>query len=342
VVHVQYGTDVFGLDDRLPRLCGTLVRMGIPSAVTLHTVLPRATAIAVLGWNAGRFYRALAATARIVVHQKAGQRDVLEGWGVPRAATAVIPHGTPAAPAIDRESARRRLAIPATAQLLLCLGFLHPLKNVHVAVAAVSRLIARRPDVRLVIAGCVRGDAFLDRQYARWLRGFIARRGLDRHVHLREEFLTDDAMDDLLAAADVLLLPYWEPYGSASGIVHLAFAATTPMLCSRSVKFAEVAEASGEDVCVPGHRPRAWAGRIDAWLARPATLAAVRAGLARRAAETRWPVVAADTVALYRALAAPDRRVGLPPVSDAPARRSPLRSGGADGYGAPGEDGSHA
>lgn len=106
VVHVQYGTDIFGLDDRLPRLCGALARMSIPSVATLHTILPRATALAILRWHAGRFYRALAATARIVVHQRAGQLDVLLGYGVPTAATAVIPHGTPAPLRVDRRAAR--------------------------------------------------------------------------------------------------------------------------------------------------------------------------------------------------------------------------------------------
>lgn len=305
LVHVQYGTDVFGVDDRLPRLCRLLARAGIPTVVTLHIVLPRAAAFATLRWNVGRFCRELAATAQIVVHQREGQVAVLEGYGVPAAAISVIPHGTPVLPRIDRNVARRRHGIPETAPLLLCLGFLHPLKNVHVAIAAAAALVVRHPGVRLVIAGSGRHASVVDRCYVRWLRALVAGRGLERHVFLRNEFLTDDVMNELLAAADILLLPYWQPYGSASSIAHLGFASGTPMLCSRSPKFAEVAAAVGDDVLLPAHRPRAWADRIAAWLDDPATLSRVRARLARRASATRWPAVAEETVALYRALVPP-------------------------------------
>jgi len=300
VAHVQYGTDIFGVDDRLPRLCTALRAAGIPVVVTLHTVLPRATALAIFRWNVGRFYREVAAAARIVVHQQAGQMDVLERHGVSPADVVVIPHGTPFASSIDAREARRRLGIPEDVRMLLCLGFIHPLKNVHLALSALAALRGRHPTLRLVIAGVARGDAVGDRLYARWIRRRIARRGLEREVMFREEFLPEETMHALLAAADLLLLPYWEPYGSASGIVHLALASGTPMLCSRSRKFSEVGDAIGDQALLPAHRPRAWARRIEAWLGSDETLATVRVRLAAHAAATRWPRVAAETLALYR------------------------------------------
>ncbi len=118
-------------------------------------------------------------------------------------------------------------------------------------------------------------------------------------VRFDERFLTEDDLAAYLAAADLVLLPYRQRYGSASGIVHLATAAACPMLCSASPKFDEVERVCGPDARVRSFRPRAWAERLEALLGDTRRLDAMRAKLCAHAAATAWPRVARRTLEVY-------------------------------------------
>jgi teichuronic acid biosynthesis glycosyltransferase TuaC len=75
--------------------------------------------------------------------------------GVPEHRIAVIANGVDSEQfrLIDREAARRRLALPENGRLLVSVGHISPRKGFHRIIRSLPRLIACCPDVRLAIVG---------------------------------------------------------------------------------------------------------------------------------------------------------------------------------------------
>lgn len=310
VLHLQHTPDTLGWDDRAPRLLDALARRGVATAITLHTVHTDASG-PVEGrlWPA-RQHRALALRAgAVVVHGTAGQADTLLRHGVAAEKIVVVPHGTKVAtPAVAAES-RARLGIAHAGPLLVYFGFIHVFKNVHTLLRATARLGPRVPEARLLVAGSIQNRGFYNRLYLRMCRRMA--RALAGRVELREGFVSPAQVADIYGAADVVLLPHWQSYGSASGVLHQALGAGRLVLCSRSPKFAEVGESVSPELLVPAHDAEAWAGRVELLLRDEARRESLLARARAWAAETSWPRVAARHLAVYATLrAARDRCPG--------------------------------
>lgn len=260
LVHVQHSPDIFGMDARLLNLLEGLRREGVATAVTLHTVHSLASAAIERRFGVANFHRRLAETAdALVVHGGPAMASELQRQGVPSNRIHEIPHGTPHLPAVDRATAREQLGVAPSAQMLLCFGFIHMQKNLHTVLLAMKALHRSVPNVLLYVAGSLQNRAWYNRAYLTSLRMLRDRFELTPWVTLREEFVAPDAAAALYAAADVVLLPYAQGYGSASGIAHQAIGAHRIPLCSRSPKFQEIGDAIDPELLVSTHSPTAWA-----------------------------------------------------------------------------------
>ncbi len=308
LVHFQHAPDLFGEDERLPTLLGRLRARGLRTVVTLHTVNgPGYERLLWLRPPLRRFYQALARTAdRIIVHQQRSMADRLRAQGIPAEALAVIAHGTPALPLPDAAEARRALDLPPDARVLLFFGFVHVQKNVHTVLEAFLRVAPSHPRAYLLIAGKPWGDRFYNDLY---IRGLKIRAGLSAahaRVRFRDGYVPPTLVPTLYAAADVVLLPHWQRYGSASGVLHQVVAAGKPFLCAAGPKFENAmgAFASTPEIFLPPTHVGAWARAMAQLLDEAPLRDRVRAAAARFAAETAWPVSAAAHLAVYDPLLA--------------------------------------
>jgi glycosyltransferase involved in cell wall biosynthesis len=293
LVHVQHGA-YLGRDRRLLQLFASLARRDVGRVITLHGVHR--------GWLAARFHRALAAVSdRIVVHQPEAAAERLLRHGVPREKIAVIPHGTPDAPLPDRTEARRRLGLSPTAPIALFLGFLSISKSIHTVVRAFPRVIGELPQARLVVAGRPE-KSFPNRLYLWFLERLMRRGRAAGWLDYRPGYLPSERLADYLAAADLLLFPYQQSWGSASGILHRAFGAGRAILCARGPKFAE-AQALGAEVpeafARPGD-PADWARCLTRLLADEPARRRLERLSAEHGRRSLWPDVAARHLALYQ------------------------------------------
>lgn len=294
VVHVQHEESIFG-NRPLP---GFLRGLGRGTAVTLHTVYD--------GRRFGVFHKELASVSdRLVAHQRTGMGDVLEAQGVARDRIEVIAHGTPTLTLPAQRAARDQLGLPQDVPIALFFGFIHFRKRLHVALRAFER--ARVTDARFVIAGRMRMSHLFDRLYATWLRRQM-RAGIDAgRIVYRPGFVPSDLKVAYFAAADLIVLPHDQPYGSASGVLHEAIATGRAILCTRGKKFAEAVEAFASQT--PEMFPPA--GDLDAWRSgfEQLLLDAQRRQRASQlvatlAADTSWTVSAERHARMYRAIAA--------------------------------------
>jgi glycosyltransferase involved in cell wall biosynthesis len=150
-----------------------------------------------------------------------------------RRAMVLIEHGldTPA-PALSRDTARRRFGLPSSRPILLNVGRLVAQKNQDVLI----RALACVPQAHLVLAGDGRQrDAF---------RALAVTLGVDDRLHLLGALPADD-IADLYAAADLFVFPStWETFGFAA--VEAAMAGL-PMVVADLAVLHEVLRADGAE-----------------------------------------------------------------------------------------------
>lgn len=204
---------------------------------------------------------------------------------------------------------RRELGVPPEAPLLALVGQITPWKGQHDALAALPAVLARYPAAVLCLAGSpkftgptVRYDNLA---YAGELHRTVAALGLGSQVRFLGE---RDDVPDLLAAADLLVLPSWaEPFGR---VLIEAMAMARPVVATHAGGVPEVVEHGASGLLVPPREPAALAQAILALLDDPAR---ARAMGARGRAVVVARFTAAQTAAAIDALYA-ELEAALPPL----------------------------
>ncbi|HEY5957663.1 MAG TPA: glycosyltransferase [Polyangiaceae bacterium] len=303
VVHLQHEEALLGQDRRLIQFLERVGQAGIARVVTLHSVYGGSIGPQIT-WSPRRFHAALGKHAEaIVVHQQLRGRDTLLRHGVGSSRIHVIPHGTTRLDAITRDEARRILGIPLDAKVALFLGVIHLKKNLHTALAGAAQAATRVPGFKLVVAGQPRRRNPFDAAYMKYLRPKLEAAQTSGWLDYRDGFVAAADLARYLIAADVVLFPYDENYGSASGVFHLALGAGRASICSMSPKFEEARELFGRDIAPASAKTRdadAWAAALESMLLND-ELRQRAEHLAQRAAiATSWDRVAELHLTAYR------------------------------------------
>ncbi|HKE38077.1 MAG TPA: glycosyltransferase, partial [Candidatus Baltobacteraceae bacterium] len=169
----------------------------------------------------------------IVLEIKLG--EILEAeYGVPRRKLFVCPH--PLMYECERPSlseARRRCGI-GDGRVALFFGYASYYKGLDVLLDAVK--IARRelPDLQLHLVASRHPRLQGTERYEEFYGAFKAK--TDAVGARLYDFVPEEQLADLLAASDVVVLPYTAAYG-ASGALNAVFAARRPVLVSHYVRF---------------------------------------------------------------------------------------------------------
>jgi glycosyltransferase involved in cell wall biosynthesis len=143
-----------------------------------------------------------------------------------------LPHhlALPLAPLPSRAEARRTLGLPAGAAIVTAPGLATASKRLDVAVQAVARLRASRPDLRLVVAGAVEERLPL----AEWAAGS----GLGEGLLVTGRLSLDDFVRHLVAA-DVVLALRFPSHGEISGAMVRSLGVGRPVLVTAGTPGAE-------------------------------------------------------------------------------------------------------
>lgn len=306
----------------LPR--GTRLVVHVRDA--LPPTVPGRLVAALLARRAG----AVIAISRFVAAAFAGAA-VVDAAAAPAAARLlaggklrVIPNGVDPArwdPArANGARVRQELGLPPEAPLLALVGQLTPWKGQRDALAALPAVLARYPTATLAIAGSpkftgptVRYDNLA---YAAELRRTAAALGLGGRVRFLGE---REDVPDLLAAADLLVLPSWaEPFGR---VLIEAMAMARPVVATGAGGVPEIVEHGASGLLVPPRDPGALAGAVLALLDDPGRARAMgRYGRAVVAARFTAAQTAAAVEALYADLEAARRPA--PGPATRPRRRA--------------------
>jgi glycosyltransferase involved in cell wall biosynthesis len=142
---------------------------------------------------------------RLRVHTVAEQERMEAAFGLPPGTVEVIDHGTDFVrhTRLDRAGARARLGLPTDGHVFVSIGFIQPHKGFDRAVAAFATLPPGAASLHVVGSVRVEEPEYLD--HLEDLRDAVARTA---GAHLHEGFVSDEAFDVWLVAADTVVLPY--------------------------------------------------------------------------------------------------------------------------------------
>jgi glycosyltransferase involved in cell wall biosynthesis len=149
---------------------------------------------------------------------------------------------------VEREKARAALGVEAGERIALFIGFVRPYKGVDVVLEAFHQLPASVP-WRFLVAGEAWGSTGDE------LVAQAHRLGLGSRVELRLGWVPEDEMHRLLAAADLVVLPYRG--ASQSAVAPLALAHGVPVLASEVGGLPEVVVDGRTGRLVPPGDPEA-------------------------------------------------------------------------------------
>jgi glycosyltransferase involved in cell wall biosynthesis len=292
VVHVQHAPDLLGMGQPLLDLLAGLRADGRRVGLTLHTVHTVKSGALERWFRVAKVHRALGELAHTVVVHTEGSRDILIDQGLSPAKVVVIPHGTDPVQQGDAAQGRAFLEVPESDEVLLAFGFIHTQKNLQVLVRALARARRERPNLRLVLAGKVGGDAWYNHLYLKGLRALAARHGVADRLTVVSRFIDDAMVPHLHAAARLIAMPYNQGYASASGVVHGAMAMGVPMLCAAGPKFEEVGRHIEPALLSPPHDVAAWSKAIVRLAGDESWRKQVLNRTLAYAEATTWPTVA--------------------------------------------------
>ena len=217
---------------------------------------------------------------------------------------AVVPHGhyRPAYPApVSQAQARKEWEMPEDAPVAAYIGRIRPYKNVDALLRAFRAVDAS--EARLLVAGNPTSEHLAEQ--------IRTAAGADSRIQLALRFIPEDEMPSVLAAADLVVLPYDDILHSGSALLSLSF--NRPVLVPERGAMTELRADVGEE-WVYTYTGTLTAGDVNA------TLRAARRD--DRPAQAPldhldWDVLAGQTVALYeRVLSRPETKTRTGSSSD--------------------------
>jgi len=301
VAIIQYSNDVFGDDERFPRMLAQLRERGIRSIINAHSVYPpRWRSHHSPGHTIEAFDLACAAQATaFTVHSPRMRRDLL-ARGVDPAQVFVIPHGSRALPQRDVRASRRELGIPEDAKVVLFFGFVWLGKGLSFLVDVFADLRKQVPEAYLYIGGHTRRRLWSF--YMSYLRTRARLQGAGDRMKLWGAYVPDDMVATVYSSADVVAMPYRQDYSSVSGVVHQTAGMGKLMLCSRIAKFDEVEASIDPALTIDPHDRRAWVDMLVRLLTDEVLAASMRQKIQAFAEATSWENVGRQHLALCRQL----------------------------------------
>ncbi len=167
----------------------------------------------------------------------------------------VVPHATYeelAGTGPDRREARERLGLPREGRIILFFGYVRPYKGLDILLRAMPEIHARTGATLLV-----RGEWYEPFERSRAL---VESLGIESAVDMEDRFVANEEIPVLLAASDLVVLPYRD--GTASGVVQLAMAAGRPCVVTKVGGVAEAVEHGVTGLVVEEGTPSAVADAV--------------------------------------------------------------------------------
>lgn len=207
-----------------------------------------------------------------------------------------IPHGhfLDFADKHGMEEARKHLNIPQDKTVLLFFGQIKKVKGVGVLLEAFGKLIKKRDDLYLVVAGSVWKDDF--GPYQEIIDHYKL---TDSQLKADIRFIPDDEIGYYYSACDIAVMPYLDVY--QSGVIQLVYAYGKPAVATAIAPFMEIVEDGATGYLCQPNSVDSLAESIERAVAEKDCFASLgEAGRQKIAAKYSWDDIAAKVTELYK------------------------------------------
>ena len=230
-------------------LAQRLARRGIRVVAVVHNVIPHERSLGYF-WL-GRFFLR---RCEMLLALSNAVADDLRTLGV-TAPVHVSPHPVyhHFGDLIPRKEARGRLGLARDDEVLLFFGVVRSYKGLPILLNAMPRIVARRPRVRLIVAGEFYEDEGV-------CRSLIETLGLGEIVLVRPEYIPEEEVSVFFSAANLVVQPYVS--ATQSGVVQTAFHFDRPVVVTDVGGLAEVVADGRSGYVVPPRDPAALADAV--------------------------------------------------------------------------------
>ena len=204
---------------------------GIHIVTTVHDIMPFNTKF----YDKIFFKKLYKLSDRIIVQAETNIKRFDDEFPECSGKVEYIPHGhyLDFSHPIDQKLAREKLGIPLDKHVFLFFGQIKKVKGVDLLLKAFSKLVLKRKDVYLVIAGNTwKSDYDYYKKIAD--EGKLS----DQQLKMDIRFIPDELVDYYYSACDIAVLPYTDVY--QSGVVQLAYSYSKPAIVSSLKPFMEV------------------------------------------------------------------------------------------------------
>lgn len=253
----------------------------IPSIVVLHTVLASPTE-----HQRAVFIKICSLASAVVTMSKSSRDQLVANYLIDPRKIYPIPHGA-------RPIANSEYKEVGTSPLILTWGLIGPGKGIEWAIEAMHQIRNLKCAPRYVVAGRTHPKVLEKNgeSYRRGLQNRINDLGLSNSVFLQGDYMSSEALDELISKAALVLLPYDSKDQATSGVLIEAIAAWRPVVATGFPHARELLS-TGAGIVVEHRNPKAMADAIRSILEEP--------GLAQRmsnqakvmASDLLWPAVA--------------------------------------------------
>lgn len=253
VVVLQHEFGIYGANDgeSIVELIGRVHR---PMIAILHTVLADPSE------RQRRIIEEIAANCRIVALSQSARRILISHYAIDPSIVTTIRHGAAWSPRPPNRPPRRQL---------ITWGLLGPGKGLERAIDAVAALRDLEPTPRYRIVG--RTHPAVARQsglsYRRSLEEQVNALGAEDIVEFIDTYVAEEELEELVAASDLVLVPYDNDNQISSGVLTEAVAAARPVVATR-FPHAEELLGSGAGITV-GHDSQEMAEAVRELLTDP-------------------------------------------------------------------------
>ncbi len=171
--------------------------------------------------------RILARVDKVIAHNSVSRRELIKKANLPVANIEIIPHGNylnaiPKSP--SPAVARKILNLASKEPVLLFFGQIKEVKGLDLLLQALPPVVAKFPNLKLLIAGKVWKDDFSKYTY------LIKEKGLQNNIDLHIGYIPDEDVAIFYRSADLVVLPYRRIY--QSGVLLMAMSFGLPVIVS--------------------------------------------------------------------------------------------------------------
>lgn len=239
VVHIQHEFAIFNPDERFLNLLEVLKKK-TKVVLTLHTVHTNETSDwEGMNMNMGEYNcRMSQLVDAIIVHQNS-MKEALIKQGMNEELIHIIPHGTEILEKVDKAESRKKLGLPEDGRIILSFGFFGRYKSKELIIEALPKVLEEIPHAYVFFSGYPREWVREDFETRKLCEEKAKEHGVRNHVIFAKRFIPNEEVHLVFGSSDVVVLPYFQKYFSASGSLHLAIGAFKPVVVSRISKFEE-------------------------------------------------------------------------------------------------------